>query len=43
LSSLNQAKFDALEQYSISPLGIEAERAMLDYVTELKKRWVSGN
>ena len=36
-ASLNQAKFDALEQYSTSPLFSEAERAALDYVTELTR------
>jgi alkylhydroperoxidase family enzyme len=36
-ASLNQAKFDALEQYSTSPLFTDAERAALDYVTELTK------
>ncbi len=36
-ASMNQAKFDALEQYSTSPLFTEAERAALDYVTELTK------
>jgi alkylhydroperoxidase family enzyme len=34
---MNQAKFDALEQYSSSPLFTDAERAALDYVTELTK------
>jgi len=34
-ASLNEAKFDALEQYSTSPLFTDAERAALDYVTEL--------
>jgi alkylhydroperoxidase family enzyme len=34
---MNQAKFDALEQYSTSPLFTDAERAALDYVTELTK------
>jgi len=34
-ASMNQAKFDALNQYSISPLFGDAERALLDYVTEL--------
>jgi alkylhydroperoxidase family enzyme len=33
--SMNQAKFDALEAYRTSPLFSEAERAALDYVTEL--------
>jgi alkylhydroperoxidase family enzyme len=36
-ASMNQAKFDALEQYSTSPLFNDAERAALDYVTELTK------
>jgi alkylhydroperoxidase family enzyme len=36
-SSMNQAKFDALENYRTSPLFNEAERAMLDYVTQLTK------
>ena len=34
-ASMNQAKFDALEQYRTSPLFTDAERAALDYVTEL--------
>src|SRR5258708_1730790 len=34
-ASLNEEKFDALEQYRTSNLFTEAERAMLDYVTEL--------
>jgi alkylhydroperoxidase family enzyme len=36
-TSMNEAKFDALDQYSTSPLFTEAERAALDYVTELTK------
>lgn len=36
-ASMDQAKFDALEQYRSSPLFTEAERAALDYVTELTK------
>ena len=36
-ASMNQAKFDALEQYRNSPLFTDAERAALDYVTELTK------
>ena len=36
-ASMNQAKFDALEQYRTSSLFTEAERAALDYVTELTK------
>lgn len=35
--SMNQAKFDALANYRTSPLFTEAERAALDYVTELTK------
>ncbi len=34
-ASMNEAKFDGLEQYRTSPLFTEAERAALDYVTEL--------
>ena len=33
--SMNEAKFDALEEYRSSPLFNDAERAALDYVTEL--------
>jgi alkylhydroperoxidase family enzyme len=36
-ASMNEAKFDALEQYSTSPLFTEAERSALDYVTELTR------
>jgi len=36
-ASMNQAKFDALEEYSTSPLFTEAECAALDYVTELTR------
>lgn len=36
-SSMNQAKFDALAQYSTSSLFTDAERAALDYVTELTR------
>jgi alkylhydroperoxidase family enzyme len=36
-ASMNEAKFDALEQYRTSELFIDAERAALDYVTELTK------
>jgi alkylhydroperoxidase family enzyme len=35
--SINEAKFDALEQYRTSSLFTDAERAVLDYVTELTK------
>src|SRR6516164_11574127 len=34
-ASMNEAKFDALEQYSTSSLFSDAERAALDYETEL--------
>src|SRR5215510_13806464 len=34
---MNEAKFDSLEQYSTSPLFSDAERALLDYVTELTR------
>jgi alkylhydroperoxidase family enzyme len=36
-ASMNQAKFDALEEYSTSPLFSHAERSALDYVTELTR------
>jgi alkylhydroperoxidase family enzyme len=36
-ASMNEAKFDALEQYRTSPLFGDAERAALEYVTELTK------
>ena len=36
-ASMNQAKLDALDQYRTSPLFSDAERALLDYVTELTK------
>jgi alkylhydroperoxidase family enzyme len=36
-ATMNEAKFDALEQYRTSELFSEAERAALDYVTELTK------
>ena len=36
-ASMNQAKFDALEQYLTDPLFTDAERAALDYVTELTR------
>jgi alkylhydroperoxidase family enzyme len=35
--SMNEAKFDALELYSTSPLFTDAERAALQYVTELTR------
>jgi alkylhydroperoxidase family enzyme len=36
-ASMNRAKFDALEQYRTSQLFTDAERAALDYATELTK------
>jgi alkylhydroperoxidase family enzyme len=36
-ATMNEAKFDALDQYRTSPLFNDAERAALDYVTELTK------
>jgi alkylhydroperoxidase family enzyme len=36
-ASMNVAKFDALEEYQTNPLFTDAERAALDYVTELTK------
>jgi alkylhydroperoxidase family enzyme len=36
-ASMNQAKFDALQDYASSPLFSDAERALLDYVTELTR------
>jgi len=36
-ASMNEAKFDALDQYRTSALFTDAERAALDYVTELTK------
>jgi alkylhydroperoxidase family enzyme len=35
--SMNMARFDALAEYSTSPLFSDAERAALDYVTELTR------
>ena len=37
-ASMNQAKFDALEEYGTSRLFTEAERSALDYVTELTRK-----
>jgi alkylhydroperoxidase family enzyme len=34
---MNEAKFDALAEYATSPLLTDAERATLDYVTELTR------
>jgi alkylhydroperoxidase family enzyme len=36
-ASMNEAKFDALEEYSRSPLFSDAERAALDYIRELTR------
>ena len=36
-ASMNQAKFDALEEYRTSAFFTDAERAALDYVTELTR------
>lgn len=36
-ASMNEAKFDALAEYRTSPLFTEAERAALNYVTELTR------
>lgn len=36
-ASMNQAKFDALGDYRTSPLFTDAERAALDYVTDLTR------
>lgn len=36
-SRMNEAKFDAMEVYATSPLYSDAERALLDYVTELTR------
>jgi alkylhydroperoxidase family enzyme len=36
-ASMNEAKFNALEQYRSSPLFTDAERSALDYVTELTR------
>jgi len=36
-ASMNEAKFDALEQYGTSSLFTDAERAALDYVTGLTR------
>jgi alkylhydroperoxidase family enzyme len=36
-AGMNEAKFDAMEEYATSPLYNEAERAALDYVTELTR------
>jgi alkylhydroperoxidase family enzyme len=36
-AAMNEAKFDALENYANSPLFTPAERAMLDYVTALTR------
>jgi len=36
-AKMNEAKFDALSEYQTSPLFSQAERAALDYVTQLTK------
>ncbi len=36
-ASMNETKFDALEEYATSPLFTDGERAVLDYVTDLTK------
>jgi alkylhydroperoxidase family enzyme len=36
-ATMNESKFDALDQYGTSPVFNDAERAALDYVTELTK------
>jgi alkylhydroperoxidase family enzyme len=36
-SRMNEAKFDAMEEYATSPLFSDAERALLDYVTRLTR------
>src|ERR1700760_4882662 len=36
-AAMSEAKFDALDQYATSPLFTVAERAALDYVTELTR------
>jgi len=36
-ASMNEAKFDALEQYRTSALFTDAERAAMDYLTEVTK------
>jgi alkylhydroperoxidase family enzyme len=36
-ASINEAKFDALDRYNTSSLLADAERAALDYVTELTR------
>jgi alkylhydroperoxidase family enzyme len=36
-AGMNEAKFDAINEYKTSPLFTEAERALLDYVTELTR------
>ena len=36
-SRMNEAKFDAMDDYATSPLYNDAERALLDYVTSLTR------
>lgn len=40
-AQMNEAKFDALNDYATSPLFSDAERAALDYVTELTHKQVN--
>ena len=40
-ASMNQAKFDALDECNSSPLFTDAERAALDYATELTREKVN--
>ena len=37
MASMNQTKFDSIDEYKTSPLFTEAEMAALDYVSELTK------
>src|SRR5205823_13401073 len=37
-TTMNEARCDAMEEHGTSPLFSDAERAALDYVTELTKR-----
>ena len=41
-TSMNEAKFDALDQYATSPLFTDAERAALDYVLRVYNRTCVG-
>jgi alkylhydroperoxidase family enzyme len=42
-AQMNEAKFDALSDYKTSPLFTEAERAALDYTTELTRNKSVGS